>query len=201
MEVEPTYDPGPSTLSGGGRLSSLPQIDESHCEDLDMKAKDRLVRLLDQLESHVERLRKDACHLEEEKDTLLSTLDTLRNSDLLQDLTENEQDDIQRYADRISTRCQTVVVSVTTNRDVNQEEALFQVNHLIDTLIVSLRIDPSGTKARCLAFMNACSEHIVEGVTDKNFETALLGCTVDDQKRIKKRLQGLLSYMDKLNLM
>lgn len=93
-----------------------------------------------------------------------------------------------------------MVVSVTTNRDVNQEEALFQVNHLIDTLIVSLRIDPSGTKARCLAFMNACSEHIVEGVTDKNFETALLGCTVDDQKRIKKRLQGLLSYMDKLNL-
>lgn len=49
--------------------------------------------------------------------------------------------------------------------------------------------------------MNACSEHIVDGITDKNFETALLGCTLDDQKRIKKRLQGLLNYVDKQNLM
>lgn len=113
----------------------------------------------------------------------------------------DEQDDIQRYADRINARCATVEVTITTNRDQNQEEALFQVNHLIDGLVVGLRSDPTNTKARCLSFMNACSEHIVDGITDKNFETALLGCTLDDQKRIKKRLQGLLNYVDKQNLM
>ena len=44
--------------------------------------------------------------------------------------------------------------------------------------------------------MNACSSQN-DGFSDKMFETAILGCTLDDQKRIKKRLQGLLDYIDK----
>lgn len=54
------------------------------------KPKDRLVGLLDQIEMHVEQLRKDAARLEEEKDTLLTTLDTLRNNDILIALEERE---------------------------------------------------------------------------------------------------------------
>lgn len=54
------------------------------------KPKDRLVGLLDQIEVHVEQLRKDASRLEEEKDTLLTTLDTLRNNDMLFALEERE---------------------------------------------------------------------------------------------------------------
>lgn len=54
------------------------------------KPKDRLVILLDQIERHVEQLRKDASRLEEEKDTLLTTLDTLRNNDMLHALEERE---------------------------------------------------------------------------------------------------------------
>lgn len=54
------------------------------------KPKDRLVGLLDQIEMHVEQLRKDASRLEEEKDTLLTTLDTLRNNDILHSLVERE---------------------------------------------------------------------------------------------------------------
>lgn len=46
--------------------------------------------------------------------------------------------------------------------------------------------------------MNACTSQNV-GNSDKNFETAILGCTMDDQKRIKKRLQGLLDYIDKMH--
>jgi len=48
--------------------------------------------------------------------------------------------------------------------------------------------------------MNACSSHGL-GHSDKNFETAILGCTLDDQKRIKKRLQGLLDYIDKMHIL
>lgn len=54
------------------------------------KPKDRLVTLLDQIELHVEQLRKDAARLEEEKDTLLTTLDTLRNNDILISLEERK---------------------------------------------------------------------------------------------------------------
>lgn len=87
-----------------------------------------------------------------------------------------------------------------THRDKMQEDALHQVNSLIDSLVMGLREDPDGAKARCISYMNACSSHFVQGVTDKKFESALLGCTLDDQKRVKKRLQGLLNYLDKLNV-
>ncbi|XP_020286879.1 BAG family molecular chaperone regulator 2 [Pseudomyrmex gracilis] len=164
------------------------------------KPKDRLVVLLDQIEMHVEQLRKDASRLEEEKDSLLTTLDTLRNNDMLHALEEPDRDDILRYAERLSMRCSTVDVLVTVQRDHIQEEALHQVNGLIDSLVVGLRQDPSGTRQRCAEFMNACSSHGM-GHSDKIFETAILGCTLDDQKRVKKRLQGLLDYIDKMHIL
>lgn len=61
--------------------SSMPLVVES--AETEKKPKDRLVNLLDQLEMHVERLRRDAARLEEEKDTLLTTLEMLRNNELL----------------------------------------------------------------------------------------------------------------------
>lgn len=56
--------------------------------------KDRLVELLDQVETHVDRLRRDALKLEEDRDTLLTTIDTLRNSEMIVDLTESKSCDI-----------------------------------------------------------------------------------------------------------
>lgn len=97
-------------------------------------------------------------------------------------------------------RCLTVEVKVLTQRDNQQEEALFQVNHLIDGLVVGLKTDPESAKAKCVSYMNACSSNMVEGITDKHFESALLGCTVDDQKKVKRRLQGLLTYFEKMKV-
>lgn len=97
-------------------------------------------------------------------------------------------------------RCLTVEVKVLTQRDNQQEEALFQVNHLIDGLVIALKGDPESAKAKCVTYMNACSSNVIEGVTDKNFESALLGCTVDDQKKVKRRLQGLLTYFEKMKV-
>ncbi|XP_071649439.1 BAG family molecular chaperone regulator 2 isoform X2 [Temnothorax longispinosus] len=141
----------------------------------EQKPKDRLVGLLDHIEAHVEQLRKDAARLMEEKDGLLTTLDTLRNNDMLFALEELQRDHVQ-------------------------EEALHQVNGLIDSLVIGLRQDPNSTRQRCAEFMNACSSHSI-GHSDKVFETAILGCTLDDQKRVKKRLQGLLDYIDKMHIL
>ncbi|XP_014208262.1 BAG family molecular chaperone regulator 2 [Copidosoma floridanum] len=175
--------------------SPLPHIVES-MDDFGGKPKDRLVTVLDRIEVLVEQLRKEALRIEEEKDGLLTTLDTLRNNDLVVNLDETDKDDIIKYTERLYTRCLTIDVLVKVPRDDIQEDALHQVNGLIDSLIVNLRNDPSGTRERCSTFMNACSSHVT-GYCDKTFETAILGCTLDDQKRIKKRLQGLLDYIDK----
>lgn len=66
--------------------SALPHILESS-DSAYAKPKDKFVSLLDQIELRVEQLRKDASRLEEEKDTMLTTLDTLRNNeDMLESL-------------------------------------------------------------------------------------------------------------------
>lgn len=48
----------------------------------------RLIAVLDQVELRFERLRRDAIRIEEEKDSLLSTLDSVKHSELLSDITE-----------------------------------------------------------------------------------------------------------------
>jgi BCL2-associated athanogene 2 len=176
-----------------GGSSPTPRIEEMECRA--RAPKDRLLDLLDRVEAHVEGLRKEALVLEERKDSLFTTLDAVRNSDLLLELQETDRDDIQKYIERVSTRCTTVEILVRTERDKSQEDSLFQVNHLIDTLVVNFKVDPHGTRAKCQTFMAACSS-LSEAPVDKNFETALLGCTLDDQKKIKKRLHGLSNYLE-----
>lgn len=73
---------------------------------------------------------------------------------------------------------------------------------MIDSLITS--IDRIQARHRCKLFLNACSftestlDTVEEDVVaDKKFEIAVLGCTLDDQKVVKKRLQALMSYLNK----
>ncbi|CAH2089329.1 unnamed protein product [Euphydryas editha] len=149
----------------------------------------------------VERLRRDTVRIEEERDSLLSTLDSVKHSELLADIPECDKDDIKRYAERILARALTVEVTVRTDRDPQQEEALHQVNMFIDQLVMSVHEDTLTAHTRCQTYMNACTSQPDPGSgTDRNFETAILGCTLDDQKRIKRRLQGLLDYIAKLNV-
>ncbi|XP_060536191.1 BAG family molecular chaperone regulator 2 [Cylas formicarius] len=198
MDVDQSL-PTASGLSTSIVLQTLPKIDENLTHD-PKTPKERILGLLDLLESHVEKLRKEASQLEEDRDHLLATLDSVKNADLMNQLNENDADDVLRYADRIMNRCMTVDVRVFTQRDLMQEEALFQVNHLIDNLVMELKQDHEAVKARCISYVNACSSVMVEGAMDKKFESALLGCTVDDQKRVKKRLVGLLTYFEKLRV-
>ncbi|XP_073953976.1 BAG family molecular chaperone regulator 2-like isoform X2 [Choristoneura fumiferana] len=168
--------------------------------DLSLSSVGRLIAVLDQVEMRVERLRRDTVRIEEERDSLLSTLDSVRHSELLMEVTECDKDDISRYAERILARAMTVEVAVRTDRDPQQEEALHQVNMYIDQLVMSVQEDGCSAHARCQTYMNACTSAPDAAASDKNFESAILGCTLDDQKRVKKRLQGLLDYFAKLNV-
>lgn len=70
---------------------------------------------------------------------------------------------------------------------------------MIDSLVVQLRADPSGSRKQCMSYLNACSSSVEQDVTvtDETFEATVLSCSLDDQKLIQKRLQGLLNYIDK----
>ncbi|KAK4884661.1 hypothetical protein RN001_000932 [Aquatica leii] len=197
MEVDPVPQDLCSATCSFAPLN-LPTIDENLAIE-SKPPKQRIIELLDILESHVEKLRKDAVKLEDDRDALLASLDSVKNTDLLLELSENERDDVLHFADRIVNRCLTIDLKINTQRDQTQEEALHQINHLIDSLVVGMKTDPDVMQSKCISYLNSCSSH-GQGVIDKNFESILLGCTIDDQKRVKKRLQGLNNYINKLNV-
>lgn len=70
--------------------TSLPKIDED--SPLDNKtSKQRIEELLDSVEGHVERIRREAIKLEEERDALLASLDSIRNADVFSLLEVGEE--------------------------------------------------------------------------------------------------------------
>ncbi|CAF4809055.1 unnamed protein product [Pieris macdunnoughi] len=176
----------------------LPLIEETSTLGT-LAPKDKLISVLDQVELRVERLRRDTTRIEEEKDSLLSTLDSIKHSELLSDITECDKDDIARYADRIVARATTTEGGRERPGRPTQQNT--PVNMYIDKLVMSVHDDTVLAHTRCQAYMNACTSQPDDSSgTDKNFETAILGCTLDDQKRVKKRLEGLLDYFAKLNI-
>lgn len=200
MEVDtvaPDFGGGPSSGSSGSWMV-MPKVDDSNTHWNSKPPMERFIGILDQLDSKVEKLRKEALVLQEKKDFLAMSVDLLRNNEYLTGLDENEREEINCYVQRISGRLSTVELSVCTVRDRAQEDSLHHVNSLIDAVISGA--DSVISRMRCQQFLNACSTNDAMGSyadmeSDKKFESALLGCTLDDQKTIKKRLQALLAYL------
>jgi len=165
--------------------------------------RDDVISFLDTIDNRVEALRKDAIKLQEERDHLYTRIHMLKNTDLLSNLSEADKEDVSMQLRRINERLQTVDISVQTLRDTTQIDSLSLINHMIDEVI---RFgDPITKRQKCQEYLNACSSDFqymsftTSSTTvtfiDKKFEGSLLGCTLDDQKRIKKRLEALLNYM------
>ncbi|XP_017034329.1 BAG family molecular chaperone regulator 2 isoform X2 [Drosophila kikkawai] len=181
---------------------------EAQVDDRPYNASERFVNILDQLDARVEKLRKDALNLQEKKDYLLMSMDLIKSNEMLQNMTEAEREEIMLYIQRVSSRLGTVELNVRTVRDNSQEDSLSQINALIDTMIKMG--DPVIARQRCQLYLNACCSSSMDpsghmdtvpeadvGPIDKKFESVLLGCTLDDQKNIKKRLQALMGYLNK----
>ncbi|XP_068154941.1 BAG family molecular chaperone regulator 2 isoform X1 [Drosophila tropicalis] len=196
--------------NGGGvsANSSYGLVDDSRAMDRPFNANERFVSIMDQLDARVERFRKDALNLQEKKDYLLMSMDLIKSNEMLQNMSEAEREEIMLYIQRVSSRLGTVELNVRTVRDNSQEDSLSQINALIDTMIKMG--DPVIARQRCQLYLNACCSSTMDpfghmdavpesdlGPIDKKFESALLGCTLDDQKNIKKRLQALMGYLNK----
>jgi len=174
-------------------------------KNIGVMGRDEVIALLDSIDTRVEFLRKEALKLQDERDLILTRMDLLKNTDLLSNLNATDHEEVALQLSRISDRLQTVEVSVLTVRDNSQVDSLNTINTLIDEIICFG--DPIVKRQKCQEYLNAClPEFHFSSVStstttaqlsfvDKRFESFLLGCTLDDQKRIKKRLEALLNYM------
>ncbi|CAL8108421.1 unnamed protein product [Orchesella dallaii] len=165
----------------------------------DNSTKSCVLKMLDEMDRRVEKLRADALKVEAERDDVLASLDALNNSQLVYTLDGIELDEVTRYIKRLVQRSAAVKLDISTERSVPQQESLHSVNTLIDALIREVKSDVSMARRRCTSYLNSCLD-VTDTMyqescgIDATFEQAVLGCTLEDQKRVKKRLNGLYSY-------
>ena len=217
---------GSSAADSTSNSTYVGQVDDSKVVDRPFNLNERFVTVLDHLDARVEKFRKDALGLQEKREFLLMSIDLIKSNDLLASMTESEREEITCYIQRVNSRLSTVELSVRTVRDDSQEDSLSQINMFIDMMITMgdpvlsrqrcqqyLNSCSSSTEHNTADGSSAggnlvtypeCStetdgEFEMDGdcPVDKKFESALLGCTLDDQKNIKKRLNALMGYLNK----
>uniref|UniRef100_A0A4Y0BHP4 Uncharacterized protein n=1 Tax=Anopheles funestus TaxID=62324 RepID=A0A4Y0BHP4_ANOFN len=106
-----------SGSGGSGAATSTewprsPRVDEASSSWLNKPPMERFIDILDQLDTKVESLRKEAMVLRDKKDFLAMSVDLLKNNEYLTGLNDNERDEIDCYVQRISSRLGTVELNV-----------------------------------------------------------------------------------------
>lgn len=65
-----------------------------------------MIQFLDSIDNRVEDLRKEAIKLQDQRDHLLTRIDMLKNTDLLTNLSEADQEEVSMQLKRINERLQ-----------------------------------------------------------------------------------------------
>ncbi|KAK7508119.1 hypothetical protein BaRGS_00000358 [Batillaria attramentaria] len=151
-----------------------------------------LFSFVDEVESRVETLRRQASILVEEQASLLSVLEQLKDQSLSSNISAGDCQELIANMERLKERCRSIEVRVHTVRDEGQIEALEKVNRALEDL--ETEVVHGGTVAsskRAHSFLNACLPDSV-GAIDTRFQSMILGCALDDQKEVRRRLQILV---------
>lgn len=93
-------------------------------------------------------------------------------------------------------RTLSVEISISTIRNSDQEEALNKAKSIIDELVKKLLDDMDGGRQRLLALHAACVTEAPPVPIDQKFQAIVISCALEDQKRIKRRLETLLRNVE-----
>ncbi|XP_060114345.1 BAG family molecular chaperone regulator 2-like [Heteronotia binoei] len=156
----------------------------------------RLLESLDQLERRVEALRDAASSMEQEKETLLEMIHNIQNSQDMRNISEGEREELNLTAKRLMGRTLTVEVSVETIRNPQQQESLFHATRMIDEIVSKLLDDLEDSRSRLMSLYGACTSEVPSGPIDQKFQSVVIGCAIEDQKKIKRRLETLLRNIE-----
>ncbi|CAM5131605.1 BAG family molecular chaperone regulator 2 [Chelonia mydas] len=152
----------------------------------------RLLQNLDELELRVEALRDAASAMEQEKETLLEMIHGIQNSQDMRHISEGEREELCLTASRLMGRTLTVEVSVETIRNPQQQESLLHATRMIDEVVNKLLDNLEDSKSRLMSLYCACTSEVPSGPIDQKFQSVVIGCAIEDQKKIKRRLETLL---------
>jgi len=173
---------------------------ETKKTSVDAGASEQLIHILDEAEKKVEQLREMASQLEQEKESLLQLISSVKvNAEILR-LGQGDREDIDASSERILNRCKSVQVSVFTPRNEAQEKALEEVNKLIDGVTNKMKEDLNLARDTVERYLNACCPDDEPGPIDQRFQSRVIECTADDQKKIRRKLRQIIEQIDRANL-
>ncbi|XP_074093383.1 BAG family molecular chaperone regulator 2 [Macrotis lagotis] len=156
----------------------------------------RLLESLDQLELRVEALRETASAVEQEKENLLEMIHSIQNSQEMRQISDGEREELNLTANRLMGRTLTVEVSVETIRNPQQQESLRHATMIIDEVVNKFLGDLENAKSQLMSLYEACSSDVPRGPIDQKFQSIVIGCALEDQKKIKRRLETLLRNIE-----
>ncbi|CAB3396612.1 unnamed protein product [Caenorhabditis bovis] len=190
-EADDIPSPLTSPLEGKPKRGKKLQRNQSV---VDFNAK--TIASLDKIEVDVEAIRKKAAELELEKDQILKTLREISMHSQMLRLAECDREEIEAITERLTKRTETVKVAVETPRNEEQKCALERVNKMMDSLITMMKENVEKAKLCLQTYLNACSSEETTGSVCQNFLKNIIQCAADDQKQIKRRLEGLVKQIE-----
>uniref|UniRef100_A0A8C8BR23 BAG cochaperone 2 n=1 Tax=Otus sunia TaxID=257818 RepID=A0A8C8BR23_9STRI len=107
-----------------------------------------------------------------------------------------EREELNLTANRLMGRTLTVEVSVETIRNAQQQESLLHATKMIDEIVNKLLDDLEDAKIRLMSLYGACTSDVPAGPIDQKFQSVVIGCAIEDQKKIKRRLETLLRNLE-----
>ncbi|XP_035744505.1 BAG family molecular chaperone regulator 2 [Egretta garzetta] len=143
----------------------------------------------------VEAFRDAASAMEQEKEILLEMIHNIQNSQDMRHISEGEREELNLTANRLMGRTLTVEVSVETIRKKKQE-SLLHATKMIDEIVNKLLDDLEDAKIRLMSLYGACTSDVPAGPIDQKFQSVVIGCAIEDQKKIKRRLETLLRNLE-----
>lgn len=106
-----------------------------------------------------------------------------------------DREEIVTTSQRLAKMLSTVQVVVSTVRSKEQQVALDTVNAFIANMTRMAEAIAERQRAQqlCRLYLNTCSSESYCLPVDEKFQRAILDCTADDQKKVRKRLETLLA--------
>ncbi|MCI4376731.1 hypothetical protein PGIGA_G00191910 [Pangasianodon gigas] len=156
----------------------------------------RLLESLDEIEMRVEALREAATAMEHERESLLEMIQSIQNSQEMRTICDGEREELTLTANRLMGRTLTVTVSVDTIRNPQQEDALRTATAIIDEIAAKVLDDMEDARKKLQALHAACLTEAPFVPIDQKFQSIVISCALEDQKKIKRRLETLIRNMD-----
>ncbi|XP_053566379.1 BAG family molecular chaperone regulator 2 [Bombina bombina] len=167
------------------------------CRSMSMAVRSsHLLEIMDELEIRVQALRDAASALEIEKDTLIESIHSVQNSQDMRSISDGEREELSLTAERLMGRTLTVEVSVDTIRNPQQEASLQKANMIINEIVKKVTDNLEDGKTQLISLYGACTSDVPPGPIDQKFQSIIIGCAIEDQKKIKRRLETLIRNVD-----